>query len=214
MKKFEDELKNGPVMIDRDNVTGTPIYDEGTLIGHFKNWKSPEYVSKLKLRNEQLDRENLALHDKIANLEVQLDSQQPEVPEVPLFIGEWFKSDNLENLIDTWYNHTADLPENVKDYLDSLGEDVTTSEYCYKEIVHLIARAKLDGYTVAKEKKFLLKHKSLVIYDGDCEESDVDELYLNAEGNFTIYPYNAKIFTQSEIDSMETGSYEQIEVEE
>lgn len=167
----------------------------------------------LKLRNEQLDRENLALHDKIANLEGQLDSQQPDIPEVPPFMGEWFKSDNLENLIDTWYNHTADLPENVKDYLDSLGEDVTTSEYCYKEIVHLIARAKLDGYTVAKEKKYLLKHKSLVIYDGEGKEPDVDELYLNAEGNFTIFPYNAKIFTQSEIDSMNTDSYEKIEVE-
>ncbi|XHB95548.1 DUF1642 domain-containing protein [Lactococcus garvieae] len=184
--------------------------------------------------------------DRIRELESQLEKQQPEIPE---FMGEWLKSDNLENLIDTWYNHTADLPENVKDYLDSLGEDVTTSEYCYKEIVHLIARAKIDGYTVekpktivspcpvcgfedveanfcgicghkneyvevAKEKRFYLKHKSVLVFDPDSDDSDVEELYLGAGGNFVPYKHLAKIFTQSQIDSMETGSYEQIEVEE
>lgn len=139
--------------------------------------------------------------------------QQPEIPEVPQFMDEWLKSDSLEDLIDVWYNHTSDLPENVKDYLDSLGEDVTTSEYCYKVIVHLIARAKLDGYTV-KEKRFYLKHKSVLIFDPDSDDSDVEELYLGAGGNFVPYQHLAKIFTQSQVDSMETGSYEQIEVQE
>nr|UKS69618.1 DUF1642 domain-containing protein [Lactococcus garvieae] len=73
-------------------------------------------------------------------------------------------------------------------------------------------RAWLDGYTV-KEKRFYLKHKSVLIFDPDSDDSDVEELYLGAGGNFVPYKHLAKIFTQQEIDSMETGSYEQIEVE-
>ncbi|MFP7258710.1 DUF1642 domain-containing protein, partial [Lactococcus lactis] len=76
------------------------------------------------------------------------------------------------------------------------------------------ARAWLDGYTVEKPQLFYLKSKSLLENEGESEEPDVDELYLNAEGNLVIYKGDAKKFTQSEIDSMQTGSYEQIEVAE
>ena len=48
----------------------------------------------------------------------------------------------------------------------------------------------------------------------DVAKHNVDELYLNAKGNLVIYKGDAKKFTQQEIDSMQTGSYEQIEVVE
>lgn len=70
-----------------------------------------------------------------------------------------------------------------------------------------------NGYTV-KEKRFYLKHKSVLVFDPDMEDSDVEELYLGAGGNFVPYQHLAYKFTQQEIDSMETGSYEQVEVEE
>ncbi|WP_042753191.1 hypothetical protein, partial [Lactococcus garvieae] len=135
MKKFEEEFdKKVSVFHVMGHHNGICCsVGEVKAFGH--GWVSPE--------DHQAE---------IGKLKSQLEKQQPEIPEVPQFMDEWFKSDNLENLIDVWYNHTADLPENVKDYLDSLGEDITTSEYCYKEIVHLIARAKLDGCTV-KEKR-------------------------------------------------------------
>ena len=78
----------------------------------------------------------------------------------------------------------------------------------------VLAHFAINGYTVAKEKRFYLKHKSVLIFDPDSDDSDVDELYLGAGGNFVPYQHLAKIFTQSQIDSMETGSYEQIEVQE
>ncbi|WP_347979483.1 DUF1642 domain-containing protein [Lactococcus formosensis] len=178
------------------------------------NEAAMEYSRKCEVVEEraELKREN-------AELKSQLEKQKLEIPEVPQFMDEWFKSDSLEDLIDVWYNHTSDLPENVKDYLDSLGEDVTTSEYCYKEIVHLIARAKLDGWTVAKEERFYLKNKLTKkflavrigheverVKIGDYQE--VRNLSLKNKELFKV------AFTQQEIDSMETGSYEQIEVEE
>ena len=81
----------------------------------------------------------------------------------------------------------------------------------------LFARAWLDGYTVEKEKKYILKHIDL------SELSSDDSLYL---GHGIYKPllhirYSkdddmSKIeqchFTQSEIDKLNVGSYEQIEV--
>lgn len=76
------------------------------------------------------------------------------------------------------------------------------------------AQAWLNGYTVAKEKRFYLKHRSVIVYKGDRGEPDVDELYLMADGNFAIFKEDAHKFNQSEIDSMATDSYDQIEVED
>ncbi|MDC0825466.1 DUF1642 domain-containing protein [Lactococcus petauri] len=158
----------------------------------------------LKLRNEQLDRENLALHDKIASLE----SQQPEIPE---FVGKYIKetADPIHEMC-AWSEHygdngtKCDEPELSK-MLDWFGMNR-----------NMFYEAVIKGYTVAKVKRFYLKHKSVIVYDCNCGcgNSDTDELYLMADGNFAIFKVDAYKFTQSEIDSMETGSYEQIEVEE
>ena len=81
----------------------------------------------------------------------------------------------------------------------------------------LFARAWLDGYTVEKEKMYLLKHIDL------SKSSSDDSLYL-AHSHYTKLQHvryskdvdMSKIeqchFTQEEIDKLNTGSYEQIEV--
>ncbi|MCT0502020.1 DUF1642 domain-containing protein, partial [Lactococcus cremoris] len=72
-------------------------------------------------------------------------------------------------------------------------------------------RAWLDGYTVEKPQLFYLKNKltgAYLYYD------EATNLYSDSDivGYFEIY-YEAKTkFTQQEIDSMQTGSYEKIEV--
>lgn len=69
-------------------------------------------------------------------------------------------------------------------------------------------KAWLDGYTVEKEKLYRLKNKitnqyiNMNPYNGHCQES------------MTFGDFYKCVFTQSEIDGMETGSYEQIEVTE
>lgn len=82
----------------------------------------------------------------------------------------------------------------------------------------LFARAWLDGYTVEKEKKYILKHIDMSKLSAD------DSLYL-AYGIYKRLEHAryskdvdmSKIerchFTQSEIDKLNIGSYEQIEVE-
>ena len=81
----------------------------------------------------------------------------------------------------------------------------------------LFARAWLDGYTVEKEKKYILKHIDL------SKSSSDDSLYLahgkNTELQHERYSKDVDMskierchFTQSEIDKLNIGSYEQIEV--
>lgn len=120
---------------------------------------------------------------------------QPEIPEfVAIEIEE--KNRRFSN-----FHKTADINHYIKDVRDWYYEKPYHAELFYRAI--------LDGYTVAKEKRFYLKNKltGLYLYENDegfseCERGSI---------NWALYKTE---FTQQETDSMETGSYEQIEVEE
>ncbi|MCT3126451.1 DUF1642 domain-containing protein, partial [Lactococcus lactis] len=73
------------------------------------------------------------------------------------------------------------------------------------------ARAWLDGYTVEKPQLFYLKNMLTRKYlrKSKHTKDDWNEYFDRVE---TVN--NKTKFTQAEIDSMETGSYEQIEVVE
>lgn len=61
------------------------------------------------------------------------------------------------------------------------------------------------NFTPIKEKQFYLKNKLTGGYiEQDC--------YNGTRETYNLH--DRTVFTQQEIDSMETGSYEQIEVEE
>ena len=69
------------------------------------------------------------------------------------------------------------------------------------------------GYTVEKPQLFYLKNKitgNVLVYDESPELSEVSELFATG-GEFELENYT---FTQQEIDSMETGSYEIVPVED
>lgn len=81
----------------------------------------------------------------------------------------------------------------------------------------LFARAWIDGYTVAKEQLYVLKHidlseqyKSVSLYLAHCQYTKLQhEKYLDGTDMSKIEQCH---FTQSEIDKLHLGSYEQIEV--
>lgn len=83
----------------------------------------------------------------------------------------------------------------------------------------LFARAWIDGYTVEKEKLYLLKHIEISNRDTtiNCYLTHTFTAPFIGHTNFSKGYDMSKIsdchFKQSEIDDMETGSYEQIEVE-
>lgn len=130
--------------------------------------------------------------------------QQPDIPEC---IAEF-----IENYDDI--NETS-LLYIMKDFVESNHWDV----FCeipdnlkkYGRWDDLLYKAIRFGYTVAKEKRFYLKAKELLVV-GDYDH--VEDLWLDFNKNYTPKKSMAHKFTQKEINSMETGSYEQIEVAE
>lgn len=81
----------------------------------------------------------------------------------------------------------------------------------------LFARAWIDGYTVEKEKKYIIKHidmsklytdVSLYLAHGFYKE--LDHVFYK---DVNVHNADECHFTQSEIDKLNIGSYEQIEVE-
>ena len=194
MKKFEEEVKRpsnaGIDSFSKRDVSFEKLSSKFTKGAQtLKEWK--EYAFKAE--------------DKIRELESQLKKQQPEIPEVPQFVADWYE-ENKGSLDYMIFETCRDLTDESTDEFENwFGYDENKA---ITTLVHM-----KNGYTV-KEKRFYLKHKSVLIFDPDSDDSDVEELYLGAGGNFVPYKHLAKIFTQQEIDSMETGSYEQIEVAE
>ena len=165
-----------------------------------------ELFDKYSNLNDSYEKEVIRsskLESQIANLKSQL--QQQALPVVPDCVAEWISEDIENNTV-------------VEDILTIIitSDDKDLKEYglWIKKNPVTYAIARTLGYTVEKPQLFYLKSKSLLENEGESEEPDVDELYLNAKGNLVIYKGDAKKFTQSEIDSMQTGSHEQIEVTE
>ena len=128
------------------------------------------------------------------------EKQKPELPEVPQFVAEWIKKlkhkkrEPLENPI----TFGESLPGLTDKDLEKAFNWIRANQETYMV-------AWLNGYTVAKEKRFYLKNKLTGGYiEQDC--------YNGTRETYNLHDRTA--FTQQEIDSMETGSYEQIEVEE
>lgn len=207
MEKFEEELEQ----LKNNSHTnfygymGIRLLTEPEIIETFKDWVSPEdhQAEVTKLKNEINWLHNLldGRNEEVLQTVKQLNEAIPEIPESLAKIiethdlsvlGDWEKVVNLlsEEAL-TWLSQT----DNVSAVL---GKAAT------------LCNLKIKGYTVAKEKRFYLKAKELLVVG---EYDHVEDLWLDFNKNYTPKKSMAHKFTQKEIDSMETGSYEQIEVE-
>ena len=158
------------------------------LEGQANNQASYEYI--LKCEAEKLLKEK---QEQIVALKSQLDSQQSNLPEVPQFVAKWLDRKPP-------YMINGDLPIEIIEW----SQKQTGYADLGRNINHLL-KLKVNGYTVTKEKQFYLKNKLTGGYiEQDC--------YNGTRETYNLHDRTA--FTQQEIDSMETGSYEQIEVEE
>lgn len=194
------------------------------------NKAAKEYTLKCEVVEERAE-----LKREIEQLKSQLEKQQPEIPEVPPFVADclaliesnnymisheqviehkeaivWLEEHQSELMLAKCllYGYTVEKQKNIVSPCPVCRFEDVKANFCG------MCGHKNEYVEVVEEKRFYLKHKSVLIFDPDSDDSDVDELYLGAGGNFVPYQHLAKIFTQSQIDSMETGSYEQIEVQE
>ena len=124
---------------------------------------------------------------------------------VPQFVADWFEE-----------KMSVTFSEVVSAYSFSDNEAIT---WVYNNGgIGLLCKMKLYGYTVEKEKMYTLKHidlseqhkcASLYLAHGKITKLK-HEIYLNGTNMSEIEQCH---FTQEEIDKLNTGSYEQKEVE-
>lgn len=127
-----------------------------------------------------------------------------EIPvEIPQFVAGWFEE-----------KMSVAFSEVVSAYSFSGNEAIA---WVYENGgIDLLCKMKLYGYTVEKEKLYLLKHIDFCKTDKDYDWfmikfSDGALNHLRVEKGQKPATIDCR-FTQSEIDDMEVGSYEQIEV--
>ena len=226
MTKFEEELFNKvPCKFE---LTTEAEYKKTTLINHFKNWHSDDEYQELFEQNAELTRENNIVNQINSKLESQIidlksQLQQQALPVVPECVAEFVSGDETEL---SKADRIAYLLKSVEGDNYYLEEYLTNAGIISQEQgEHLYAWATnqthetilelWNGYTVEKPQLFYLKNKLTTSYlaldtnTGYYEHwgEEIIPKLLNKQG------YKLT-FTQQEIDSMQTGSYEQIEVAE
>ncbi|WP_270329120.1 DUF1642 domain-containing protein [Lactococcus lactis] len=134
-------------------------------------------------------------------LEDKLKLQQQALPVVPEFVGEWIEKCRELN----WMITDVLAPES---WSSDFAKDTEKWLKESKENFNLLALAFITGkYEVEKPQLFYMREKNTNYYLNKSKNNGL-ELVPN--------PYfdEDNQFTKQEIDSMETGSYEQIEVAE
>ncbi len=136
------------------------------------------------------------------------DWQPPKPREIPVEIpqrfADWFEEKMAASFLSVISAYSFSDDEDIKWAHDNGGLD-------------LLRKMKLYGYTIEKEKKYILKHIDL------SESSADDSLYLTHgiykrlmharySKNVDMSKVEECHFTQSEIDKLNIGSYEQIAV--
>ncbi|KST85391.1 Phage protein [Lactococcus lactis subsp. lactis] len=165
-----------------------------------------KHIEELERVNQQLVAENLSVKTLVDSAK-----QQQALPVVPECVAEFIEDCKKEG--DCLFGVFADATRVEHDMPDLvyfwLGDEGNNDE--------LFARAWLDGYQVEKPQLFYLKHIDMSKADKECDWyliTDCVKLCHEWVGK-NLKPKDDDFkFTQQEIDSMETGSYEQIEVAE
>lgn len=210
MTKFEEELYN-KVKVTNIELTTEAEYKKSTLINHFKNWHSDEEFQRLLEQNAELTQENNIVNQIDSQLakeneDLKSQLQQQALPVVPECVGElieWAKENGLSLKQIFVYDRYSDFPD-ADEWLGTNKEDGKGN----KEHQDIFALAFITGkYQVEKPQLFYLREKNTNYYLNKSK-NNVLELVPN--------PYFDKDnqFTQQEIDSMQTGSYELVPVED
>ena len=137
-------------------------------------------------------------------LESKLSNAKPQqaLPVVPECVAELFNEYRLENIQRLFEFGIDDIKPN-KMIKALMWRDKHPDTFSLAFIT--------GKYEVENPQLFYLKNKitgNVLVYDESPELSEVSELFATG-GEFELENYT---FTQQEIDSMQTGSYEQIEV--
>ena len=206
MTKFEEEFK---ALTSWDWVNVDLIQK---ILTKFGNWHSDEEFQDMKaiggsfaLANQNLIDDNKKLVKEITNLKSQLEQQA--LPVVPECVAEQIERVRNNNgtyttlgLFDSNYDKKPDYAKWIEDNINefmvacSVGYTVEKPQLFY-------LRDELTGQFLAKDNRFKDKDRYFFWTGEDPLTHSIGTAWKLS-------------FTQQEIDSMQTGSYEKIEVTE
>ena len=205
MTKFEEEFK---ALTSWDWINIDLIQQ---ILTRFGNWHSDEEFQELFDKysnlNNNYEKEVIRsskLESQIVNLKSQL--QQQALPVVPEDVAKWIecvkgKNNNALALLDD-----DNMPDDVNEWLFFQRND---------DNINLILRAWLDGFTVEKPQLFYLRDEltgQFLAKDNQFKDKDRYFFWTGADPlTHSVGTAWKLTFTQAEIASMQTGSYEQIE---
>lgn len=164
---------------------------------------SSELVSKAW---DEIDRDQANAGLLIDVIKSEFKDWQPpkELVEVPQRFADWFEEKNVASFLSVVSAYSFSDDEDIKWVRDNGGLD-------------LLCKMKLYGYTVEKEV-YILKHIDLSKNDKEKDwylaKKVTGKLYHSwgEKGREHKGMIEGMYFTQSEIDKLNTGSYEQIAV--
>ncbi len=236
MTKFEEELKDREAETfshwDGCTISKKEFINYADVVNLSQGWVSPEEYEKLVkncavyvLECKNINRVNAQLTKENENLKSQL--QQQALPVVPECVAEYIErckrsdcgliwairpdrdaNDNSEKVYDWLFPNGVKLPNGM--YPNPYEPDNLVRPD--KENQIKFVRAWLDGYQVEKPQLFYLREKNTGYYlrKSGTDWYGITSHYSNdSDENYMNYK-----FTQQEIDSMQTGSYELVPVED
>ncbi|MDR7696122.1 DUF1642 domain-containing protein [Lactococcus lactis] len=208
MTKFEEELFNKvPCKFE---LTTEAEYKKTTLINHFKNWHSDDEFQELKEEYSNQADSLLLMLEEIGSLKSQL--QQQSLPVIPKCVAEFIERYKDRRTI---YGVFDKISKNRKTY-PKLYEWVFEDENSQATFALAFITGK---YEVEKSQLFYLKHidmsKTNEHYDYYLSKNPKGNIGHSIIGKGKLPKLECILkLTQQEIDSMQTGSYELVPVED
>ena len=164
------------------------------------------------IKDEKFYNSKLYALPSIEELKAHFKDWQPpkELVEVPQIVADWLENNEDDLSFKIWgYLINWKLQDKKSDFFKWMKKETE----CIETLIRM-----QDGYTVEKEKEYILKHIDLSKNDKEKDwylaKKVTGKLYHSwgEKGREHKGMIEGQYFTQSEIDELNTGSYEQIAV--
>ena len=186
-------------------------------VTEFYTRKVTDYQYRLKQLNEYADalENEISVLKENSKIEILLDNTDKQLVVVPKIFDKWIK--DFDGIDDVSYWYILDRFVKANRHLENDFFGLGDLEKYPQGWDRALMSALINGYTVEKEKKYILKHIDL------SEQYKNESFYLSHSRyaklkhesfskDFDVSEIERCHFTQSEIDKLNIGSYEQIEV--
>lgn len=209
-KTWEEEFEKN-IHVSSDMMTGNKYCSVNQVKGLGHGWVAPEdHQARVDELIETKEKYTKLLYEN-SSLKSQL--QQQALPVVPECVAKDVKRLSLSTLAD-WHVAVSYISKETLEWLSTTGN---INVFLGKSWT--LCSLKINGYTVEKPQLFYLKHIDMSKADKECDyfaQIRNDRFEHESVQNNTLPGVEVVgvRFTQAEIDSMQIGSYEQIEVTE